>query len=329
MNSGATERTMEFYHLLPGQPPIRHEGLDDMPDDGFVWLDLEREAALGWEAWPKKLLGIAVDPQHVEDAMSPTHGSFFDGSSGYDMVIFEGLGPRDDPFPLETRTAAFFMFERLLVTVRARDNLSFEMFKRRMCGPNGKVPLGAVGLAYYILDTMVDRYLAVRERLDVRLTKLQDELLSEDGDRDDWRQLLEGRRIARRLEALSEDQLEALDAWRRNTSFEWDEKLAVRIRDLVDHVTRVRNHASGLERDLEAAVQLHFSVLSQRQNEIMKIFTVVSVVFMPMMLLTGIWGMNFKNMPELDWRYGYAVALVLILGLGVGTYLWFKRRHFF
>ena len=320
---------MEVFHLIPGQAPIRFNTIDRMPEDGFVWIDITREQAQGWEEWPRRLLGVEVDLQHVEDSLSPLHNSFFDGTPDYDMLIFEGLGPKDDPFPLETRTAAFFMFERLLITVRAEDNLSFQLLKQRICGPKGKVPRGAVGLAYYILDTMVDRYLTVREVLDKRLTELQDDLLSPNNDRDDWRALLEGRRYARRLETLSEDQLEALDGWRRNTCFDWDEKLQVRVRDLVEHVTRVRNHASGLEHDIEAAVQIHFSALSQRQNEIMKIFTVVSVVFMPMMLLTGIWGMNFKNMPELDWPAGYFIALAMIFGVGVATFLWFRMRKFF
>ncbi len=55
-------------------------------------------------------------------------------------------------------------------------------------------------------------------------------------------------------------------------------------------------------------MELHFAMVSHRANEIMKIFTVVAVVFMPMTLLTGVWGMNFKNMPELEWEYGYYYA---------------------
>lgn len=320
---------MEILHLNPGQPPVRYNHLERMPEDGFVWIDFTREQAQGWERWAKELVDVDVDLQHLEDSFSAKHSSFFDGTGDYDMLIFEGLGPKDDPFPLETRTAAFFMFERLLITVRAEDNRSFGIFRQKLCSPKGKVPRGAVGLAYYILDAMVDRYLQIRETLDQRLTVLQDELLSPENGRDDWRELLQGRRVARRLEALSEDQLEALDGWRRNTCFDWDEKLQVRVRDLVEHVTRVRNHASGLERDLEAAVQIHFSSLSQRQNEIMKVFTVVSVVFMPMMLLTGIWGMNFKNMPELDWPDGYFIALMLIFGVGAATFAWSRWRKFF
>jgi magnesium/cobalt transport protein CorA len=321
---------MEIYHCLGGQPPILHNTLDHMPDEGYIWLDLLRSDAYGWESWPKRLLGIEVDHQHVVDSLTPAHSSYFDGTEDYDMLIFEGLGPKDDPFPLETRTAAFFVFERLLITIRAEDNLSFQMVKQKLKGMKAKAPPNALCMAHQFLDTMIDRFLRVREFLDPRLTELQEELLNPDNRMQDWHALLDGRRLVRRLEALSEDQVEALDAWRRGTTLDWEQHRAdVRMRDLREHVTRVRDHASDLERDLEAAVQLYFATVSHRTNEIMKVFTVLTVVFMPLTLLTGIWGMNFKHMPELDWEYGYYYALGLIAVIGFGMFWWFRRSKYF
>ena len=321
---------MEIYHCLRGQPPILHNQLERMPEEGYLWLDFVREEAHGWEHQVKRLLDVEIDHQHVEDALTPRHSSFFDGTEDYDMMIFEGLGPKDDPFPLETRSAAFFVFENLLVTVRAEDNRSFHMVKQRLKGLKGKAPPTALCMAHQILDTMVDRFLSIREPMDKRLTQMQDELLTPNNQVEDWHPLLEGRRVVRQLEALSEDQIEALDAWRRGTVLDWAEKhIEVRMRDLREHVTRVRDHASGLERDLEAAVQLYFATVSHRTNEIMKIFTVLAVVFMPLNLLTGIWGMNFKHMPELDWEYGYFWALGLITIIGFGLFWWFRRSKYF
>jgi magnesium/cobalt transport protein CorA len=320
---------MEIYHFVTGQPSVRHDALEEMPKDGLVWIDFLRSESTGWEQLPRKLLGIEVDFQHVLDSQNANHPSSFDRSDAYDVLTFEGLGPIERPLPMETRVAAFFLFDRLLITVRAAGNLSFEETKRQLAFARVKTRLSVVGLTHQILDTMVDRFLAIREPLDRHLTQLQDDLLDADTSMSDWTKLLVGRREVRRLEALSEAQLEALDAWRRGSCFDWTTGEQVRVRDLVEHVTRVRNHAADLERDLEAAVQLYFAVTSHRANEIMKIFTVMSVVFMPLTLLTGIWGMNFQDMPELHWRYGYPVALTLIVFLGVAMFLWFKRRKFF
>ena len=320
---------MEIYHCISGQPPILHNRLERMPEEGYIWLDFLRSEAQGWESWPRLLLGVEVDHTQVVDSLCSEHSSYFDATEDYDMLIFEGLGPRDDPFPLETRSASFFVFERLLITVRAEENLSFQVVKQKLKGMKAKAPPSALCLAHLVLDTMVDRFLRVREFLSLRMTELQDELLSPDNKMEDWHALLEGRRLVRRLEALSEDQIEALDLWRRRTTLDWDGTVEVRMRDLREHVTRVRDHASGMERDLEAAVQLYFATVSNRTNEIMKVFTVLAVVFMPLTLLTGIWGMNFKHMPELDWEYGYYWALGLICIIGFGMFWWFRRSKFF
>jgi magnesium/cobalt transport protein CorA len=318
---------MQIRHFVHGQPPQTIDPPEHLPEQGYLWIDLSRDEAQDWEHWPKKLCDVDIDQQHLFDALTPSHISFFDGTPDYDMLIFEGLGPHDDPFPLETRSAVFFVFERLLLSVRAPDNVSFELVQQKLCSVKGKSPPSELYLAHHILDTMVDRYLRVREFLDLRLTELQDDLLSPGSNMNDWRSLLNGRRIARKLEALSEDQLEAIDAWRRGSAHDWDNGMQVRMRDLSEHVGRVRDHASGLERDLEAAVQLHFATMTHRSNEIMKIFTVVTVIFMPLTVLTGIWGMNFEFMPELHWKYGYPMALTLIVGVAIAMVMYFRRRR--
>jgi len=321
---------MKIYHFLPEQPPTRLEILEQMPDAGFVWLDFLREEAQGWDAWVGKLLDTRVDFEHIEDSLSSTHVSYFDGMQDYDMLIFEGLGPQTELVPLETRSAAFFVFDRLLVTVRAADAPSFDLVGKRCDGAaNGRLPRSAVGLAYRIIDTMVDHFLAMREVFTKRIETMQDAMLHAKRNNTDWRGLMRARRTARRLASLSEDQWEAIDAWRRDSRFDWDDAISVRLRDLSEHITRMRDLAANLERDLDSAIQLNFVLLSQRQNEIMKVFTVVAVIFMPLTLLTGIWGMNFQFMPELHWKYGYLMALGLIIAGGGGMLLWFRRRNFF
>lgn len=320
---------MEIYHFVNGQPPILYNALERMPDEGLVWIDFLRSECSGWEALPRRLLGIEIDFQHVLDVQNANHPSSFDGTDAYDLLILEGLGPADKPLPMEIRVSGFFMFDRLLITVRAAGNVSIDTAKRRFLQGRTKPPSTILLLAHVILDMMVDRFLEIREPLDRELTTLQDELLDTDSSRDDWRALLIARREVRRLEALADAQFEALDAWRRNSRSDWSSTEEIRVRDLIEHVTRVENHAAGMERDLEAAVQLYFASISHRTNQIMKIFTVVSVVFMPPMLVTGIWGMNFKIMPELEWRYGYPLALTIIFGLCIGMLAWFRRRRLF
>jgi magnesium/cobalt transport protein CorA len=319
---------MEILHLVPGNAPVRFDGLDSLPEIGMVWIDFDREHTPDWAAEVERLTGIEIDFEHVTDSLNASHPAFFDGTGDYDMLIFEGLGPNDNPFPLDTRVGAMFLFDRLLVSVRQADAPSYRTVRQRLGNGRLHCPASPVLLTQFILDAMVDRYLKVREVLDRRLTELQDELLDPQKTSKQWRPLLEGRRVVRQLESLGESQHEALDAWRRGSRFEWTQPEEVRFRDITEHVVRVVQHASSLERDVEAAVDLHFASVGYRTNRIMQTLTVISAIFFPLNLITSLYGMNFVHMPELQWRYGYFIVLGALVTLAAVLLLLFKRRGY-
>jgi Mg2+ and Co2+ transporter CorA len=147
---------VDVFHLVAGQPPKRLEHFGKVPEKGFYWVDLVREDAGDWACTVEPMIGQEINPEHVRDSLNPTHTSFFDGMPGYDMVIFQGLGPKDDPLPVQTRTAAFFLFDRLLVTVRAVDNVSFLRVRKRLDDGHSRSPGSPRTLALLILETMVD-----------------------------------------------------------------------------------------------------------------------------------------------------------------------------
>ena len=87
------------------------------------------------------------------------------------------------------------------------------------------------------------------------------------------------------------------------------------------------HEADAVQRDTEIAVQLHFSSVAHRTNKIVQGLTVLSAIFFPLTLITGIYGMNFEHMPELHWRYGYFMVLGLLAIVAGGLLLYFKRRR--
>lgn len=321
---------MDLYHLDNGHPPCRLDADSAMlPAAGFLWIDCVRSEAQGWERTIERLLKLPIDSQHVEDSHNAQHPSFFDGTCDYDMVIFQGLGPGEMPLPIETRSTAMFIFPQLLVTVRAADSLSVLRVRERLFDGRQKSPGSPLKLAHLILDAIVDRFLHIREPMGQHLTRLQDDLLDPREPMEDWRALLAGRKQARKLEALCEAQIEALDAWRRNTIHDWDGGFEVRMRDLNEHVHRVLSYATGQERDLEAAVELHFASVAHRTNKVVRTLTVLSAIFFPLTLITGIYGMNFEYMPELHWEHGYFYALGMLITIGGSLYWYFRSHKFF
>lgn len=318
---------MEIYLFKKGQRPECAATLEALPGEGFVWLDFERTPDAPWREWIQRLTGVALFEQHVSDSLNAAHTSYYDGDGDYDELIFQGLAPDSGDGLIQVRTAAFFLFDRLLVTVHAADNPSFEVVKHRFAEQRHKSPSRPIGLMHLILDTMVDRYLAVRAALSQRLEQLQDKLLDPYDPFDDWKTLLAHRREIRHLGMICEDQIDAISAWRDGTNRAIGSALLVRMNDLIEHVDRVLDHARMQEKDIESAVQLHFSAVAHRTNEIMRILTVVSAIFLPLTFIVGVFGMNFVFMPELKLHYGYYATLLAMLVLAFVLLAVFRRKR--
>ena len=322
---------MQCHLLIHGHKPKAVDLPDSLPDEGILWVDVIRDPLSGerddWHGVIKKLMSQGIEPQHVIDGNNAVHPSFFDGTPRYDLLIFQGLGPDNRENLIESRTAAFFMFDQLVVTVRAHDNQSFPAAFERLASNPPRPPYTPVGVAHFVLDIMADRYLAVREPMADMLEGLQESLLDPNNPFDDWRELLNNRRQVRKLEALAAGQLEALDAWRRGSRFEFTDNQSVRVNDLKEHVTRVHAAAQGHQADIESAVQLHFSAVAHNTNQIVTALTVISAIFLPLGLLAGIFGMNFEKIPGLSNPWGFWILMAAMLGMSAVALLWFRRRR--
>lgn len=321
-----------FQFSRQGQRPARLEAVESLPEEGFIWLDFTRQNARDWPAWAERLAGAKINEEHVIDSFNGDHDSNFESTEDYDMLIFQGLTPEDCESTqnlIVTKSAAFFMFDRLLISIRAAENTSFELIKRKFGESKLRFPSTPFGLVHAVLDTMVERYFTITDELEDRLERIGDALMDPKNPYQDWQELMRYRKQAHALEMLCEKNLDTLEAWRRDARNEITESQRIRLTDLRTHIERVARHADAVQHDIAMAVQLHFASVSHRTNEVMRTLTVLSAIFFPLTLLTGIWGMNFEHMPELSWRYGYAFALTVISVVGISLMIYFKRRGIF
>jgi len=104
--------------------------------------------------------------------------------------------------------------------------------------------------------------------------------------------------------------------------------LRVRSKDVQEHIERVLGHVRRLESSAESAVQMHFSAQGSRTNDIMRTLTVLTAIFLPLNLITGVFGMNFEVMPLLKHKDGFWVAVVMMVAVAVGLMWWFRRKRY-
>ena len=204
----------------------------------------------------------------------------------------------------------------------------------------GRPPSRPEDLMLRLLNAMVDRYLALRQPLTDQLDRWQRELLDPKRNFSNWYALLDARIELRKLENLCEEQHDALQEFHDNLvdGMEADRRmkpeerrrndiLLVRANDVAEHVQRVLQHARRLQDSIESAIQLHFSATAHRTNEIVRLLTIITAVFAPLTLITGIFGMNFKFIPGLEHPDGFWITMLVMGGTTAGLLVFFRRRR--
>ncbi len=313
-----------------------------------------------------RLAGGQLVDLHVSDLLNSQLPSQFDYTSWYDLLVFRRLAAGSGANELfvdnehgtaasarralqaiDTSPVGFALFDRVLLTVHPADCQVREFFVGRLsqmalslADPRGgsRLPPSPADLMLRVVNHMVDSYLELRRLLTRQLGYLQQELLSQRAQFINWQALLDSRNALHMLEDVCEDQrsaiqewMDALDDWPATT----DERAArerdllrVRSRDVLEHVERVLGHVRRLESSAEGAVQMHFSVQSNRTNDIMRTLTVLTAIFLPLNLITGVFGMNFDALPLIHSAAGFWVAAAIMVGVGAGLGAFFWRRRY-
>jgi magnesium transporter len=333
----------------------------DLPATGFVWIgSARREFELGAAELQASLqrwgLGALVD-LHVSDLLNNQLPSHFEYTSWYDLMVFRRLAAGAGSAELfvdeahgtlasakkalaaiDTSPVGFAVFDRVLITVHPTDCAVREHFALRLASGGARQPASPADLMLRMVNHMVDSYLDLRRLLTRQLAYLQQELLDPKSRFDDWQVLLDSRNALHLLEDTCEDQRSAVQEW-IDALDEWPEEaepqarrerelLRLRSRDVLEHVERVLSHVRRLEQSAETAVQMHFSALGHRTNDIMRTLTVLTAVFLPLNLITGFFGMNFDSLPLIHSSTGVWIAAGLMLAIAVALAFIFRRKRY-
>ena len=318
---------MDFWKLEPGKPAEPMAADDRLPEQGFAWLDLAYEETDRLYGEVERLTGVRIFDVHLVDAANRAHPSYFDNTDTYEIVVFRGLSPDATVDKIVTRPMTFFNFDKLLVTLRPADSRAIPHVKARFVNLPGKTPQSPDDLMQRIISAMVDHYLDLRAPLGRRLDDLQNRLLDPRVPFRDWVQLLESRQQIRELQNLGEEQRDAIQEWRDYRIADLSPAMHARFADILEHIERVLNHARTIEHQAEASVQLYFAATSHRTTEIMRLLTLITAIFMPLTLISGIFGMNFDVMPGLHKTYGFWLAVVGMIGVVAGMLLYFRHKR--
>lgn len=334
---------MQAWHIHEGLHALEPLPLD-LPEGGYVWLALDRTLLRDQFAEVQARLahwtGTPLLELHVSDLLNEELPSHFDDTRAYDLLVLRRLAPTADVLRLDTQAVGFAVWDRVLLSIHPSECGVREHFASRLAqwtatdaGPR-RLPTSPDELMLRMLNHMVDGYLDLRRQLTRQHGELQQALLDTKHPFQDWSSLLAARSNLHKLEDLCEDQRAAVQEWldaladAQGPSHDERDSLRVRARDVVEHIERVLGHAHRLGLALESAVQMHYAALGHRTNNIMRVLTALTAVFLPLNLITGIFGMNFDNLPLIHSATGAWVALGLMAGVGATLAWWLRRKRY-
>ncbi len=213
-----------------------------------------------------------------------------------------------------------------VVTVRHGSTTAYKEVRMRCEGAPKMLMLGEGFVVYSIMDFIVDNYFPILEELESEVDALEDAVFSRTSGRPNVERIYEVRHELLLLRRAVQPLQEMCNRMMRFDVPLIDQTMHPYFRDIQDHVIRLVESIDDLRDLLAAALEAHLLLSSVEQNNIIKIFSVAAVVLMPPTLIASIYGMNFKSMPELEWRYGYATAVGLMVIAAVLPYLFFKWK---
>ncbi|RWG37081.1 MAG: magnesium/cobalt transporter CorA, partial [Mesorhizobium sp.] len=228
---------------------------------------------------------------------------------------------------------AVFFGENFVVTFQEREGDPFDPVRKRIAAPmpNRLRSRGADYLAYALIDAIVDSYFPPIETVSELVDGIEDQMLNTP-HKHQMRQLHELRRDANVLKGVLWPMRDALATLIRNDVPFVQAETKIFFNDTLDHALRLIELVETQRDMLTGLIEMHLSLTQARTNDVISYLTIVSVIFMPLTFLVGVWGMNFDpdsspwNMPELKAYYGYPAALLFMLVVAVGLVAFFKWK---
>lgn len=291
--------------------------------DALLWLDMTNPTAEEREILHRD---FNFHPLAVEDIEHAHQRPKIEQYEHFYLMVFYTLAaPAAAEAGLCTSEMALFVGPNYLVTVHT-DPLPVldEVAHRWQANPAGTAP-GVAGLLHAILDAVVDDYFPVVDDFGDRIDDLEERIFAAEENQAllPIFQLKKDLLALRRIVAPERDVVNVL--MRRELPF-IAPGLIVYFQDVYDHLVRLTDSVDTFRDLLTSALDAHLSVVSNRLNQVMKTLTAISAVLMSAALIAGIYGMNFRYMPELQWRYGYLLSLAIMVAIASALAIFFRRK---
>jgi magnesium transporter len=270
---------------------------------------------------------FGLHPLVLEDILNTDQRPKIETYGDYVYIVLKMLYDDDPKRAIETEQVSLILGSNFVLSFQeGKEGDVFNPVRERIKGGKGLVrKMGSDYLVYSLIDTIVDHYFLILEGLGEKIELLEEELVAHPTDTTLHRirrfknEMIYVRRVVWPLR-------EVVSGLGRKESPVIKETTEVYLRDVYDHTIQVMDTVEVYREMLSGMLDIYLSSVSNRLNSVMKVLTIIATIFMPLTFIAGIYGMNFKYMPELGWPWGYPAVWLLVVIIGVSMLIYFRRK---
>jgi magnesium transporter len=299
-----------------------------LPDEA-VWIDLVSPTTAE-DKMVEELLGVAVPTREEMQEIEVSSRLYVENGARYMTAT---LMCQSDTASPKTTPVTFILSGHRLVTVRYDDPRPFAIVEHRL-SRNCPAKINGEIVLVDLLDAVIDRSADILERIASEVDQISRTIFEPDDDRVDTREyndILKG--LGRKGDLTSKVRESEVSVGRlvlflanEAETMRWPKDKKAQVKSMQRDVVSLSDHATYLSNKITFLLDALLGSVTIQQNNVIKLFSVAAVVFMPPTLVASIYGMNFRHMPELDWYFGYPLALALMVAAAVGPYFFFKWK---
>jgi len=296
-------------------------GEKDKP--GKVWINIDGLQDVKLLEETGMIFGL--HPLILEDILNTDQRPKIEDLTDYLYIVLRNFHNHEND-TLYSEQVSIVLGKNFILSFQEKESALFKPVRERLRGDKGKIRKeGSDYLVHALIDNVVDNYFILLEDMEDRIERLENDLVKQTTPA----KLQSIHSLKRELIFLRKSLWplrETISSLQRSDSPLIDEPNAIYFKDIFDHIIAIIDTVDTFRDMLSGMLDIYLSSTSMKLNEVMKVLTIIATIFMPLTFLAGVYGMNFKHMPELEWYWGYFAVLAVMLMIVVFMLNFFRRK---
>lgn len=270
---------------------------------------------------------FGLHPLVMEDIVHTSQRPKMEDYDSYIYVVLKMLWFEDGDTDVKTEQVSIILGQNYVISFQEVEGDTFKFLRERLRNGKGRIrAMGADYLTYAILDSIVDNYFLIIEKFGEVIEGLEEELIENPSPE-----------ILQRIHELKKEMIylrksvwplrEVINGLERTESPLFNDSTFIFLKDVYDHTIQIADAIETYRDVLSGILDVYLSSVSNKMNEVMKILTIIATIFIPLTFVAGMYGMNFTNMPELGWKWGYPAVWIINILIFISMYMYFRKKN--